>query len=272
MSVTTKWIVDVMEAWAPSKWAMESDNVGLLVGDRARPVTRILTALDLSEDVLVEAVKGQFDIVVAHHPLINRRVQPINSITTDNVLGKKIMTLIGNGIGLFCAHTNLDVAPGGVNDLLFSMLDLKDKEHLVAPKNPDSPTLGLIGYLQQPMSLIAMVEHVGKVLNLERVRYVGKEDMQVSKVGICGGNGTDPALVKSAIEKKCNAYITGDIGYHLGMEALEYGMGLIDGTHYGTEFPIAKVIADHLKKAAETQGYDLTIEMTKSDGQVFRST
>ena len=272
MSVTTQWIVDVMEAWSPGRWAVESDNVGLLVGDRAKPVNQILTALDLSEDVLREAVEGKFDIVVVHHPLINRRVQPINSITTDNVLGRKIITLIENGIGLFCAHTNLDAAPGGVNDLLFDMLGLKDKEFLITPKNPDSPTLGLIGNLQQPMTMAALVGHVGKVLSLDRVRYVGKDDMQISKVGICGGNGTDPALVKIAIEKKCNVYITGDIGYHLGMEAAENGMGLIDGTHYGTEYPIAKVIMERLKKAAETQGFGLTIKMTESDGQVFRST
>ena len=90
-AVTTQWVIDAMEAWAPSRWAMESDNVGLLIGDRTRPISRILTALDLSEAVLREAVQGRFDVVVTHHPLISRYVQPINSITADNVLGKKIL-------------------------------------------------------------------------------------------------------------------------------------------------------------------------------------
>jgi len=270
--MTTQWIMDVMEAWAPARWAMESDNVGLIIGDRARPVNRVLTALDLSEEVLREAVHGHFDFIITHHPLITRHVQPINRITADNALGKKILTLIGCGIGLFCAHTNLDMAPGGVNDILFECLDLKEKEPLIPPENPDFPTLGLIGKLSQPMTLAALADHVSRMLSINMARYVGRGDLIVESIGLCSGNGTQPQMLQAVLAKKCDVYITGDIGYHMAMDALENGLALIDGTHYATEIPVAEVIAQYIKKAAEEQGFELTVERAKSDGQVFKST
>ena len=270
--MTTQWIIDVMEAWAPAKWAMETDNVGLLIGDRSRPVNRVLTALDLSEDVLREAVHGHFDFIITHHPLITRHVQPINSITADNSLGKKILTLIGCGIGLFCAHTNLDVAPGGVNDILFERLGLNEKKPLIPPENPNLPTLGLIGKLSQPMTLAALTDHVSQMLSTNVVRYVGRGDLIVEKIGLCSGNGTQPQMLEAVLEKRCDVYITGDIGYHMAMDALEHGLALIDGTHYATEIPVAEVIADYIRRAAADQDFELTVESARSDGQVFKST
>ena len=259
-----------MEEWAPAKWAIEGDNVGLHVGDRARPVSRVLTTLDLSEMVLREAVQGRFDFVVAHHPLISRHVPTINSITTDDVLGKKIMTLISNGIGFFCAHTNLDMAEGGVNDLLFDLLGLTNRELLSEPKMPDYPSLGAIGYLDQPMELAVYADYIGKALGSETVRYVGEKGQMIRKVGMCCGNGT--SLTQYALAKKCDLFITGDIGYHLAMMAIENNMALIDATHYATEIPIARAIANYLKNAADQHGFDLTVQETRVNGQVFRST
>ena len=263
MAATTQWIIDIMEAWAPAEWALETDNVGLMVGDRARPLVRVMTALDLSEDVLREALRGRFDFIITHHPLISRHTQPINSITTDNALGKKIMTLIANGIGLFSAHTNLDAAPGGVNDLLFDLLGLNEKEALAS--------LGLVGYLAQPMELETLARHVEVVLSSAAIRYAGLSDRIVHKVGLCAGNGTNSMLVKAALEKKCDVYITGDISYHLAMDALEAGMALIDGTHYSTEIPIANAIADYIKKSAESHGFELVVQAAQSNGQVFKT-
>ena len=269
MKATTQWIVDIMEEWAPSRWAVESDNVGLLIGDRSRTVSRVLTALDLSEDVLREAVQGGFDFVITHHPLISRHVPPINSITADNSLGKKIMTLIGNGIGLFCAHTNLDAAPGGVNDLLFNLFELKNKQNLILPENFDAPTMGLMGDLSQDMTLVELASFVGNALKLNHIRYVGNADKQVHKVGLCSGNGG--SLIKYALAKKCDVFITGDIGYHTALDVLEAGMCMIDATHYASEIPIAEAISYRVKKAAEDTGIELIVQCSQVNGQVFKT-
>jgi len=269
-TASTQWIIDTMEEWAPARWAMESDNVGLMVGDRSRPVSRVLTALDLTEDVLREAVQGRFDFIITHHPLFTRHIQPINSITTDNALGKKIMTLITHGIGLFSAHTNLDIAPGGVNDLFFDLLGLQNKEALIPPTNPEIPTLGLVGNLPQPSTLVDLAQRVRAVFAVEVCRYAGKAEQMVQKVGFCAGNGT--ALIRAALEKKCDVYITGDIGYHMGMDATEAGMALIDATHYSSEIPIAEVIANRIRSAAKNYDFELTVQSTRVDGQVFKAT
>ena len=267
MTATTQWIIDTMEEWAPQKWAMDTDNVGLMIGDRARPVRRILTALDVTEGVLREAVQGRFDFIVTHHPIFSRHIPPINSITTDNALGKKIMTLIGNGIGLFSAHTNLDVAPGGVGDLLFDLVGLQNKEDLI--DDPENRSLGLVGYLPSAMPLSVFARHVQEALAFDGLRYSGSPDKQISKVACCGGNGT--SLVNAVKSKKCDAYITGDIGYHLAIDCVESGLALIDGSHFSTEIPIAKVIAEYLKNAAGKQGIELFVEETSVDGQVFKT-
>ena len=269
MSVaTTQWIIDTMEKWAPASWAIDGDNVGLIVGDRTRQVTRVLVSLDLTESVLREAVIQKFDFIVTHHPLISRHTQPINCITADDQLGKKILTLIASGIGVFCAHTNLDAAPGGVNDLLFDLIGLHNKESLI--KNEEKPTLGLIGYLPQHMELWDVAKRVGNALYLPHVRYVGEPDRPVYKVGICGGRGT--SLINEAIKQKCDLFITGDIDYHLASQTIENRMALMDGTHFATEAPIIEAIVDYLKKSADSQGIDLFVEETDTNGQVFKTT
>ena len=270
MTPTTQWLIDQMEAWAPAAWAIETDNVGLQIGDLTRPVHRVLCALDLSEEVLREAIRGRFDFIITHHPLISRHVQPINRITADNALGKKLMSLIGNGIGLFCAHTNLDVAPGGVNDLLFELIGLSGKESLSPSKIPELPTLGLVGHLPRPLPLAEIAAQMKEVLSSDVIRFIGQADRMISKVGLCSGNGTHPDLVRAALRKNCELYITGDVGYHLAMEAVESGMALIDGTHYATEIPIAAAIANQIKNSAEIHKMELHVECAQTNGQVFK--
>ena len=271
-SMTTQWIIDKMEDWAPSKWAFESDNVGLLIGDRLRSVNRVLVALDLTEDVLKEAVQGRFDFVITHHPMLSRHIPPINCITTDNVIGKKIMTLISNGIGLFCAHTNLDMAPGGVNDLFFDIIGLTEKEPLTKPENPEYPSMGLIGMLNEPMTLVSLAEYVGKVLSSKQIRYMGESTQIVRRVGLCCGNGTNQTLIDSAIAKKCDVYITGDCHYHMALQTIEAGMSLIDGSHYATENLVTDAIANYIRGIAEKDGVSLIVQRSQVDGQVFKST
>ncbi|MCL2400221.1 MAG: Nif3-like dinuclear metal center hexameric protein [Defluviitaleaceae bacterium] len=270
--MTIQWIIDKMEAWAPSKWALESDNVGLMIGDRSSPISRVLVALDLTEDVLKEAVQGRFDFVITHHPMFSRHIPPINRITTDNVLGKKIITLISNGIGLFCAHTNLDMAPGGVNDLLFDCIGLTEKEPLIAAENPEYPSMGLVGMLNEPMPLSSLAEHVSKVLSSKQIRYTGMSDQIVHRVGLCGGNGTNQKLIDAAFTKKCDVYITGDCHYHMALQTMEAGLSLIDGSHYATEIIIINAVANYIRNMAEKDDINLIVQCSQVDGQVFKST
>ena len=105
---------------APAELRQSWDNVGLLVGDPAAPAEKVLVALDITRDVVEEAVEGGFSLIVAHHPVMNCAWHPVQTVRPDNDQGWILTTLIQNRIAAICMHTNLDSAPGGVNDVPFS--------------------------------------------------------------------------------------------------------------------------------------------------------
>ena len=128
MSVKVKDIMGVMEEIAPRHLAEGWDNVGLAIGDPEKEVTKILVALDVIDPVVEEAKAIGAEMIVTHHPML--LFKKIESITTQNTLGKRIYNLIENGIAAFSAHTNLDIAKGGTNDVLAELAGLENLELL----------------------------------------------------------------------------------------------------------------------------------------------
>ncbi|MCL2873954.1 MAG: Nif3-like dinuclear metal center hexameric protein [Defluviitaleaceae bacterium] len=273
MAVNTKWVMSVMEKFAPECLAYDNDNVGLLVGEQDAPISKVLVALELTNDVLDEAIEVKANLIVAHHPIMRN---PIKRVTDETLLGQKIIKLIKNEISLFVAHTNLDAAPGGVNDALFEILGLSNQEPLmilphagrcehIASDSKISPSMGRIGELLAPMKTSELAAIVKKRLNLNTVNYVGDANKIISKVGICTGSGSSIDFIESAIEKGCDVLISGDVTHHNAQTALELGIVLIDGTHYATEAIITDVIADKIKEAAIFE--NIYIDIVKSTKQ-----
>lgn len=123
MGIKVKDVVRWMEEWAPPQIAEPGDPIGLQVGAMDAPVTRIAVALDVTEAVVDEAVEQGAQLIIAHHPLIFR---PLKTLRTDRPEGRILSKLLQHGISVFAAHTNLDTAAGGVNDLLAEALGLQD--------------------------------------------------------------------------------------------------------------------------------------------------
>lgn len=121
-------LISLFEQFSPKSYAMEGDKIGLQVGDLSRPVKKVMIALDVIEDVVQEAIEKEVDLIIAHHPPIYR---PLSKITMDNPSGQLMHQLIKHDITVYAAHTNLDVAKGGVNDLLSDALGLTNSEVLV---------------------------------------------------------------------------------------------------------------------------------------------
>ncbi|PSL41196.1 dinuclear metal center YbgI/SA1388 family protein [Planomicrobium soli] len=121
-------IIEEFEKWSPKYLAMEGDPVGLHVGTLNKKVERVLVTLDVNERVADEAIAKGANLIIAHHPPIYR---PIKSLQTDFPQGRLMEKLIKHDIAVYAAHTNLDVASGGVNDLLADALGLKDSKVLV---------------------------------------------------------------------------------------------------------------------------------------------
>ncbi|GAW90933.1 Nif3-like dinuclear metal center hexameric protein [Calderihabitans maritimus] len=123
MAVTCQQIISILEELAPPRWREEWDNVGLLVGDPALPVKNVLLTLDVTDAVVEEAVDKQIDLIISHHPVIFR---PISNLRYNQPLGRLLHRLVKENINVYAAHTNLDNAPGGVNDRLADILGLQE--------------------------------------------------------------------------------------------------------------------------------------------------
>lgn len=121
-------IIRLFEQFSPQKYAMEGDKIGLQIGRLNNQVERVLVTLDVTEEVVDEAITKDVELIIAHHPLIFR---PLQKIDTETSAGRMVEKLIKNDIAVYAAHTNLDIANGGVNDLLAEALGLTNTEVLV---------------------------------------------------------------------------------------------------------------------------------------------
>jgi dinuclear metal center YbgI/SA1388 family protein len=129
MSIKCQVIMEAMDRLAPRYLAAEWDNVGLLVGSPAQDVNKILVALDITPPVVEQAITSGANLIITHHPLL---LKPIRSLRTDLPQGELLAAILRSKIAVFAAHTNLDLANGGVNDVLATKLQLTDIRSLAA--------------------------------------------------------------------------------------------------------------------------------------------
>ena len=220
----------VLNEKAPVAGKMEFDNVGLLVGHSARPVTRILTALDITAEVIDEAANMGAELIVSHHPLFFE----LKTVTDSTMEGHLALSLAEKGVAAICMHTNLDAAQGGVNDALMTALGGKAEAIL----EPDT-AIGRVGELSQEVPFSEFLPFVKKRLASNGLRYhdAGKP---VKRLAVCGGSGGgDIGLAAAA---GCDTYVTADVKYHQFLEAKHLGLNLIDADHFCTENVVVPVL------------------------------
>lgn len=224
--------------FAPKSDAMDWDNVGLLVGDPAAEVTRVLVALDATEAVADEAAAKGCDLIVTHHPIMNCRWLPVQSLREDTPQGRLLRKLTRANISVICMHTNLDVAEGGVNDVLARTLRLEDPGPFLADG------LGRIGQLPAPMALRDFVARVSEALGCNGVQYAdaGKPVRRVAVGGGACGEYADAAAAAG-----CDTFVTADVGYHVFLDAAGKGINLIDAGHFPTEDPVLPVLIAYIR-------------------------
>lgn len=242
---TVRDILEFMEKLAPASMKMEWDNVGLLCGRLSKKVSRILVALDPFEDVCREAAEKGADLIVTHHPLIF--VAP-NAVTDETSVGRCILSLATGDIAAINAHTNLDCAPGGVNDALAAVLELKDVR-VLEPAGTDGqgrPWGLLRAGTTGPMALEAFLTRVKTKLDCPGLRYVDGH-RPVCRVAVGGGACGDELM--TAFRAGCDTFVTSDVKYNQFWDAWDLGMNLIDAGHFYTENPVVPVLAAKLRQA-----------------------
>ena len=242
--MTVQNVLDYLHTLAPAAMKYEWDNVGLICGRRDQEVKKVLVALDPFENVCREAIELGADLIITHHPLIFRAPK---TITTDDPVGKCVLLLAANGISAINAHTNLDCAPGGVNDVLAETLGLENI-YVTDPMGTDAEgrDWGLLrAGTVEPQKLEVFLALVKARLHTPVLRYVdgGKP---VHRVAVGGGACGD--AYAEALAAGCDTLVTADVKYNQFWDAHDLGLNLIDAGHFYTENPVCAVLAEKLQK------------------------
>ncbi len=254
-----KDILITLEELAPVRLKMDFDNVGLLVGYSEDNVDRILVSLDITQEVINEAIQCKAQVIVSHHPLFFS----VRSVTDTDMTGRKITALVSNHISAICMHTNLDAAAGGVNDALADAAGLTQTAILaeeVFDENGKPYSYGRVGYLKAPMKLCEYMAHIKSRLNSGGLRYhdAGRDVFKIAAV--CGSGGK---YLSDAVSHGCDTLLTADIKYDIFLEAKELGVNLIDGGHFSTENVVTPVLERKLKEAFP----DIKVSISKIHSQ-----
>lgn len=240
-----------MNNWALPELIDDWDNTGFQIGDENKDINRILVALDIDNHVYEKVLIEEFDMIITHHPLI---FKPLSSITTSSYKEKLIYNLIKNEIVVFNAHTNLDQAHGGVNDVLAGLLELSNCLPLEVNDLEFEMEYGYgkVGDIEE-QPLIEYISFIKEKLNIEFLTVYGNEEILVNRVAVCGGSGAE--FIYNAFDKDACIYITGDIKYHDAQLGSELGLTIIDAGHYNTEKVILPVIKEYLEKETDNNIY-----------------
>ncbi|MCM1022564.1 MAG: Nif3-like dinuclear metal center hexameric protein [Prevotella sp.] len=225
---TVKDLMILMDRIAPLKNIHKGDNSGLLAGDENTPVTKVLFALDITCEVVREAVKIGAEAIVAHHPVI---FHPLYRLDESN----PACLALKHGIACICFHSPLDMADDGVNDIIFDMLspDLGLKKLSVLESvHPDGRGYGWVCSVKNELLPSELGKLLKDVFGCTVVRYTNSGKL-VKKLAFCsGGAGGNLPL---AIEQGADAYVTGDVKHDQWITARNSGAALYDCGHFHTE-------------------------------------
>lgn len=228
------------------------DNDGMMCcPDPDAPVSRVLVALDITQEVVKCAIDGGYDLILSHHPLI---FSPLRALNHDDPIAKKLIALIRGGVAVFSFHTRLDAVEGGVNDLLAERLGLCN----VTPFGADGEAIGRIGELPQSVTLTAFAEAVKQATGAPFVT-ISDATRPVRRVAVLGGSGSDDVI--PAICAGADTYLSGELKHNWLTEAPERSVNLIAAGHFYTE----NLVCERLRELALTSDPTLTVDLIDSN-------
>lgn len=235
---TVTHIYDAIDRLAPFWLTMDFDNTGILVGDRNREIACALLALDCTPAVVEQARQLGAQLIVTHHPVI---FHPLKRVNEDAV----VYLLIRSDIAVISAHTNLDIAQGGVNDALASAIGLRDCRGLELLNEQTGAWLGRIGTLPEPLSPEAFAAHIKACLNAASVKFSAAPRV-IRTVALCSGSGAD--CLDAAISAGADALLTSEVKQHEYLAAAAAGISIFDAGHFDTEDIVIEPLRDYLAK------------------------
>lgn len=249
-----KEVIDALELFAPLPLQESYDNAGLQVGLTEADVSGALLCLDVTEDVVDEAVRKGCNMVISHHPLLFRGLKQIGDA---DYVQRTVWKAIVNGVCIVSMHTNIDNARGGVNHKIAELLGLNDVEFLADvrtvsdPRGGETPVeqltggSGVVGNLAEAMDAVEFIQKVKSIFGVECCMTNEPLKRPVKRVAVCGGAGS--FLLKNAVVKKADAFITGEMHYHeyFGMEQIVQIMVI---GHYESEQYTTQIFSEIIRE------------------------
>lgn len=214
-------VVNALERFAPLPLQAGYDNAGMQIGLTEAEVSGALLCLDVTEEVVDEAVAQGCNLVVAHHPLIFHKLA---RITGDDYVQRTVMKAIKHDVAIVAMHTNMDSAPGGVNHRIAEKMGLRAPAFFGSRQtayakdaNGGEPIAvdggeGVLGELPEPMAADDFVLMLKRTFNVECVMANQLLRREIRRVAVCGGAGS--FLLPQAIAAGADAFVTGEMHYH----------------------------------------------------------
>ncbi|MCL2055105.1 MAG: Nif3-like dinuclear metal center hexameric protein [Oscillospiraceae bacterium] len=240
---TVKAIMDFMEKTAPLRLTSKDDNAGLLVGSCEDKADKVMLCLDITVDVINEAAEKHADVIISHHPIIFK--PSLSSISVQHPAGLALK----KGIACLCYHTSLDIADGGITDMMYSLLKeplgLGEKLGFLEQVCEDKG-FGLICNMNEPVEPKKAAHMIKETFGCSVLRYHdgGKP---LKKIAFCSGGGD--WLSPVATRLGADAYLCGDIRHHHFIAAQNEGYSIFDAGHYHTEVIFIPCLKKRLEEA-----------------------
>lgn len=250
MSVELGQLVAAFEKLWPLGGAEEWDAPGLVTGNEEHRVSRVLLTVDVTSEIVTEAIDGEFDLVLAHHPYLLRG---INSLDESAAKGATLSNAIRSSVAIYAAHTNADIVANGVSAVMAEAFGIHNAKPLIAGTEA-SVGHGRIGDLSAAIKLGDFARLIAKVLpsTATGVRVAGHFDQEIQRVAVCGGAGD--SFISAAVEAGADVYVTSDLRHHPVQDAREQALisggtpALIDVAHWSSEWLWLEVAAEQLAK------------------------
>ena len=257
--MTVKDIMTCITEIAPLKWQEHYDNAGIQVGDLNAEVHKVLIALDVTEELVEEAVVKSCDLIISHHPLI---FHGLKHLTPDTYIERVVMKAIKHDIAIISMHTNLDNSYLGVSRVLADRLGLTNLI-LLQPSSTDPEVCGagMLGEFASPLEETDFLALVADRIGSPCLRHSALTGRKVHKVALCGGSGTP--FMPDALRQQADAYLTADIKYH-DFFVPEGRILLVDGGHFETEQFTKQLIKELIQKKIPNFAAEIAVTNTNA--------
>ncbi|PMP87889.1 MAG: Nif3-like dinuclear metal center hexameric protein, partial [Desulfurella sp.] len=229
-------VIEALESYFPLSFQESWDNSGFQVLFKHDILSGILLSLDIRKETVEEAKENNCNLIISHHPLFLQALKNFDyNFYPENVL----YNATKDRISIYAAHTNLDIAPLGLNNYLCKKLQLKNSFMLENLK----PVF--ISEIEKEQTFSEFIDYVKKTLGIPILKYVSSHNKPIKKVAICSGSCADYIYKLKSYD--IDVFITGDVKHHSAIFAQENGINMIDATHFYTEIWSVDILFECLK-------------------------